>query len=463
MREAINAFVYQVIQSHSLAGVAVGVVRDAQPYFAAGFGVKNLESGEPVTENSLFHLASISKLFVATAVMQLAEQGKLTLNDSPEKHLPYLKIKNPFGAELTIGHLLSHTSGFPDATDYHWDAPEYDDEALERYVRSLDVELMFAPGKGFAYSNITYEVLGDLVAKVSGMSFEAYVKANILDPLEMKTSTHFRKNVPPAFSVTPHVNDLTTRRSEIYPYHRAHAPSSTLHSSAAEMNLWAAANLSGEANVLLPATLANMWNPRAAVGKPDRPDKRVGLGWFSDSHRGLRTVYHSGQDVGFCTYFILIPEQGIGVTVLCNTSPAPVEEIAFGILDILLGYQPNVIKLPVMTQLGAAYLAGGVDAMQARYAELKSNSLQDYDFDMGGFLKVSGALLDEGRNTPAMDILNFALELFPDHAGGYELLARACFQSGDMAGAIRSAQRSLEIQPNNPFLRGQLGLLEGAE
>ncbi|MFZ5818991.1 MAG: serine hydrolase domain-containing protein, partial [Chloroflexota bacterium] len=118
MKEAIGAFVNQVIQSHRLAGVAVGVVRDAQPYFAAGFGVRSLESGEPVTENSLFHLASISKLFVATAVMQLAEQGKLALTDPPEKHLPYLKVKNPFGAELTIGHLLSHTSGFPDATDY---------------------------------------------------------------------------------------------------------------------------------------------------------------------------------------------------------------------------------------------------------------------------------------------------------------------------------------------------------
>ena len=456
MKEAINAFVNQVIQSHHLSGIAIGVVRDAQPYFAAGFGVRSLESGEPVTENSLFHLASISKLFVATAVMQLAEQGKLALTDPPEKYLPYLKIKNPFGAELTIGHLLSHTSGFPDATDYHWDTPEYDDDTLERYVRSLDVELLFAPGEGFAYSNIAYEVLGDLVAKVSRMSFEDYVKANILDPLEMKTSTHFRKNVPPVLSVTPHVSDLTTRVSEVYPYHRAHGPSSTLHSNAAEMNLWARANLSGEANILLPATLADMWSPRAAVGKPDRPDKRAGLGWFIDTHRGLRTVYHSGQDVGFCTYFVLIPEQGIGVTVLCNTSPAPVEEIAFGILDILLGYPPHVIKPPVMIQLGAAYLENGLDGMRVHYAELKSKSAQEYDFAMGGFLKVSGALLDEGQNAQAIDILNFALELFPDHAGGYELLARAYFQSGDMEGAARGAQRSLKIEPNNPFLRQQM-------
>jgi CubicO group peptidase (beta-lactamase class C family) len=463
MKEAISAYVNQVIQSHRLSGVAVGVVRDAQPYLAAGFGVRSLESGEPITENSLFHLASISKLFVATSVMQLMEKGKLALTDPLEKHLSYLKIENPFDGELTIQHLLSHTSGFPDVTDYHWDAPEEDDEALERYVRSLDIELMFAPGEGFAYSNIAYEVLGDLVAKVSHMPFEDYVKANILDPLEMKTSTHFRKNVPPSLSVIPHASDLTTRVSEIYPYHRAHAPSSTLHSSAAEMNLWAAANLSGEANILLPATLADMWKPRAAVGKPNRPDKRAGLGWFIDAHRGLRTIYHSGQDVGFCTYFILMPEQGIGVTVLCNTSPAPVEEVAFEILDILLGHQPNPIKPPVMTQLGAVYLESGLDGMRARYAELKSKSPQEYDFNMGGFLKVNDALLDEGRNAQAIDILKFALELFPDDAGGYELLARAYFQSGDMEGAMRCAQRSLEIEPNNPFLQQQIGQLGSVE
>jgi len=463
MKEAISAFVNQTIQSHRLAGVAVGVVRDAQPDFAAGFGVRNLENGEPVTEDSLFHLASISKLFVATAVMQLAEQGKLALTDPPEKYLPYLKIKNPFGAELTIGHLLSHTSGFPDETDYRWDTPEHDDQALERYVRSLDVELMFAPGEAVAYSNIAYEVLGDLIAKASEMSFEDYIKTNILNPLEMTNSTHFRKNVPPALSVTPHVGDLATRVSAIYPYHRAHAPSSTLHSSAAEMNLWAAANLSSEANVLQPATLDEMWKSRAAVGKPERSGTCVGLGWFIDTHRGLRTVYHSGQDTGFCTYFILIPEKGIGVTVLCNTSPVPVEEIAFGILDILLGFQPNIIKPPVMSKLGSVYLESGLDGMRARYAELKFASPLDYDFGMGGFLKASGALLDEGQNEAAMDILNFALELFPEHAGGYEMLARACFQSGNMEGALRSAQRSLEIEPDNLFLRQQVGRLRNIQ
>jgi CubicO group peptidase (beta-lactamase class C family) len=459
MKEKISDLVNRVIKSHHLAGVAVGVIREFQPYFEAGFGVRSLESKEPVTANSLFHLASISKLFVATAVMQLVEQGNVALDDPLSKHLPYLKIENPFGGEITIQHMLSHMSGFPDATDYHWDMPEYDDEALERYVRSLDIELLFAPGERFFYSNIAYEVLGNLIAKVSKMPFEEYVKANILEPLEMKTSSHFMRNVPLTLAVTPHINDLTTHVSEIYPYNRAHSPSSTLHSSAVEMDHWAIASLNCTGRILQPTALFEMWKPRMAVGKPDRRDKYAGFGWFIDTHRGFRTVYHSGQDVGFCTYFILIPEQAIGVTVLCNVSPAPVEKIAFGVLDILLGYIPDPIHPHVVNQLGAAYLESGLEGMKVCYTDLKSNSAREFDFGMDGFLEASSALLDDNQNAKVIDILNFALELFPDHAGGYETLARAYFQSGDMEEVMRCAQCSLKIEPNNPFLRQQIGRL----
>src|SRR5216684_2651713 len=126
---------------------------------AKGFGVKHLETREPVTATSLFHLASVSKPFVATAIMQLAEQGKLDL-DTP----------------------------------------------LERYLRRLgNASLLFAPGERFAYSNIAYEVLGDLIAKLSGHSFEEYMRRQLLRPLGMSTSTFLKHEVPAELGVTPHV------------------------------------------------------------------------------------------------------------------------------------------------------------------------------------------------------------------------------------------------------------------
>jgi CubicO group peptidase (beta-lactamase class C family) len=112
------------------------------------------------------------------------------LNDPVIKHLPYFRLKDPRYKEITVRQMVTHTSGMLDVTNYHWDKPEYDDGALERYVRSLDDKtLRWAPGKEFRYSNMAFEVLGDLVAKVSGKSFEEYVAENILEPVGMKSST----------------------------------------------------------------------------------------------------------------------------------------------------------------------------------------------------------------------------------------------------------------------------------
>ena len=130
--------------------------------------------------------------------------------------------------------MLSHLSGMPDVEDYEWDKPQYDDGALERYVRSLSNQsLIAAPGAGFRYSNMAYEVLGDLIAKVSGMSFEDYVRRHILEPLGMKSSTLLVKQANSSLLTSPHVmdNSYQTVVSKVFPYNRMHSPSSTVYSN----------------------------------------------------------------------------------------------------------------------------------------------------------------------------------------------------------------------------------------
>ena len=114
---------------------------------------------------------------------------------------------------ITIRQMLSHVSGMPDVEDYEWDKPQYDECALERYVRSLtDLSLIAAPGTKFRYSNMAYEILGDVIAKVSGESFEDYVKHHILEPLEMKISTLLVKQADPQLLTSPHVLDGSYER-----------------------------------------------------------------------------------------------------------------------------------------------------------------------------------------------------------------------------------------------------------
>lgn len=158
--QEVDDLTHSVVNGFGVEGLAIGIVKDEQ-IFADGFGVKSIETQEPVTANSLFHIASISKTFVATAIVQLAEQGKLELGAPLITYLPDFILADERYRQITVRQMLSHTSGMPDTDDYGWAHPEYDDQALERYVRSLaDEKLIAAPGEKFAYSNIGYEVLG---------------------------------------------------------------------------------------------------------------------------------------------------------------------------------------------------------------------------------------------------------------------------------------------------------------
>ena len=126
--------------------------------------------------------------------MQLAEQKRIDLNHPVIKYLPYFKMKDQRYKSITLLQMLSHTSGLPDieAEELYssWENPEYDDQALERYVYSVqDKSLIANPGESYVYSNMAYDILGDLISKVSGMSFEQYIEKNILNPLAMNKST----------------------------------------------------------------------------------------------------------------------------------------------------------------------------------------------------------------------------------------------------------------------------------
>ena len=210
-----------VLESYDLPGLAVGVVKDNEIIYARGFGYKNIEDKTPMTTTTLFHMASISKPFVATAVMQLLEQGKIDLEAPLTKYLPYFKLDDERYQEITIQLMLSHSSGMPDVMDYEWDNPQYDDGALERYVRSLSEKKMrHEPGARFAYSNMAFECLGDVIAKVSGISFADYEKQYILDPLGMKKSSFLKPKILPDDWAAGHLRTIRTFAWEGYPYNR---------------------------------------------------------------------------------------------------------------------------------------------------------------------------------------------------------------------------------------------------
>jgi CubicO group peptidase (beta-lactamase class C family) len=460
---ALQPFVEEVVARFALAGLAVGIVKDGALVYAQGFGVRSLDTREPVTPRSLFHLASISKPFVATAIVQLAERGAIELAAPVVAYLPYFRLQDPRSSAITIQQLLSHTSGMPDPQDYQWHQPEDDAGALERYVRSLaDVALLDAPGAAYAYSNAAFEVLGDIIAKVSGRSFEDYIKAHIFAPLAMPTSTFLRHEVAPDLATTPHLGAPLHVLPGAYPYNRAHAPSSTLHSSVAEMGHWLIANLNRGAfqgrRILQAESYTRLWHPYVATGE-EIWEEAVGLGWMLGTYRGHAVIHHGGSDPGFSGEIVLVPAENSGVVVLANANTAAVGHVTDAALDLLLGFAPALPAPPITVPIGAALQAHGPAAAAASYQRLISQPAA-YDARPGRFLDAIWGAIELHRPATVMPLLKLWLTLQPDAAQAYELLGQAGMITGARDDAALNLRRALELDPDNIHARDLLQRLE---
>lgn len=326
-RDSLDARSVAFFNSTGAPGLAVGVWQEGKVIYARGFGVAAAGEERKVTPRTVFHMASISKTFVAISVMQLVEQEKVKLDDPVTKYVPYFQLKDERYRTITVRQLLTHTAGMPDVTDYAWDTPEYDDQALERWIRGLkDSTLVAAPGATWRYSNIAFELLADLVATVSGESFEGYVKKHILTPIGMTHSTFLMTDVDSANLALGHESSPTGQRRS-YPYNRRHAGSSTMHSSVEDMLRYGAALAERSPALLKPATYDLMWQGQrdltANMGgeriRYNVTKVEMGLGWFLREVGGTAVMDHGGADRGFRSYLLVSPSRKTAVVVFLNS------------------------------------------------------------------------------------------------------------------------------------------------
>ena len=318
---------------YDLPGLSVRVDLGGE-VFSTAVGYQDFISKRPLHTDHIFHMGSVTKLLVGTSILMLAEDRRLHLGDKVTDVLPWFSMADPAYSRITISQLLSHTSGMPDVTDYHWEQPETDDEALVRYVRSPEVttaRLLWTPEEGrFAYSNMAYEVLGAVIAEVSGGTFEDFVQRRIFDPLSMNDSflLTFQRNADTL--CTPHWKDSENHivATPHFPYNRAHGPSSTLTSHPADLAKFAKANLSQ--SLLRKETYDLAWSRIALV--PNNGE-HVGLSWFCREQKGALLYGHEGTDDGFRASFWICPEHSLHITVCTNLSGAPTKKISKQIFD----------------------------------------------------------------------------------------------------------------------------------
>jgi len=159
----LDDFLRTQMETYKIPGLAVAIVRNGEVEYLNGYGVANPD-GDPVTPDTPFLLASVSKSFTALAIMQLIEDGKINLNDPVQKYLPWFDVKGEGESEITVAHLIYQTSGFSEYDGSQMNMRPNNPEELETAIRDLDeTSLLFQPGEGWEYSNINYSLLGFLI------------------------------------------------------------------------------------------------------------------------------------------------------------------------------------------------------------------------------------------------------------------------------------------------------------
>ena len=296
-------------------GVAVLVSRGGEVLFSGGYGLADVKGEVPITSNTKFRIGSVTKQFTAAAILKLQEDGKLSVKDTLDKFIP----DYPRGDEVTIHHLLTHTSGIRSYTS----KPDF----MEKVTKPIEpAELMasfkqddfdFDPGQKWSYSNSGYFLLGHIVSKVSGKSYGDYLQETFFEPLGMKQSGVHR----PDLGLEQEALGYSYEDGEFedaLDWHMSHAGGAgAIYSTVEDLQRWNAGVFGGQ--ILSQESLA------AAFTKAEPKDGSnlagYGYGWMIGEQRGLKTISHSGGLQGFVSHLTRFPDQQLTVAVLHNAFP----------------------------------------------------------------------------------------------------------------------------------------------
>ena len=357
----IRAKVGEVLNRWPAAGLAVGVVRNGSLAWFHGFGVADIASNTPVTQDTVFRIASITKTFTAIAVMQLWEHGLVDL-DAPAND--YLRGYQLVPAEAsfrpaTVRHLLTHTAGVRAVRKpsdllqptLGWgsrvDRPT--PALAEHYRGGLRVDI--EPGTRWAYSNHGFATLGQIVEDVSGLALDRYFREHLFGPLGMENSDLVRSERVRPRLATGYALSYRGLKA-VTNYDVVTVGGGAAYSTTSDMARYVSALLGGGAgelgSVLKPETLVLMFEPHY---QPDPRIPGMGLGFFRDEVGGHRTIGHDGIWKGFLSDMVLAPDEGIGVLAFANTGPfnprgAPVP-VANAVLRLLLDLPDDTVRADV--------------------------------------------------------------------------------------------------------------------
>jgi CubicO group peptidase (beta-lactamase class C family) len=342
----IDTVIEQAMKQFGVRGVSVAIVKDGRVVLSKGYGVRNIATGQPMTNDTMVPIFSIAKQFTSFAAGLLADEGKLAFNTPVRNYFVRFETTDPIvTASVTLRDLLSHRSGLPELTFLERDKSLTRQQAVERlpHLRGWS-----APRNSFSYSNYGYAIASRIIEEAAGKRFEDFVTDRIFQPLGMTRSTYsydaaasdLNRLIPIVLENGKEVETSFPRQSVL------NAAAGGIYSTSDDMAKWMLMQLSGGKvagqQLIKSDTLSYLRRPAFAFAPggraPDIVSTGYALGWYTDVYRGYPSIRHGGYTPGMNTYLALLPQQGIGVAVFTNHDLPPFAEgLTFALLDSALG------------------------------------------------------------------------------------------------------------------------------
>lgn len=347
--DILDKYYQKSLKQWDVPGMAVGIVKDNQLIFAKGFGVKDIETNEAVDIYTNFAIASNTKAFTAAGIMILEGEGKLSLEDKVIDHLPSFKLYDSYVSDhMKIRDLLCHRSGLKTFSgDLIWYASDHSTEDIVRRARYLKPTYGFR--ESYGYSNILYLAAGLIIEKVSGLSWDNFMKQKFFTPLQMdRTITSTQELESAGNFVSPHI--YYNKKNIKIPYvnwDNAKAMGGII-SNVVDVAKWIQLQLNNgiinSDTIFTPEMQNEMWelhtinkiSKKSKTMWPTTHFKGYGLGWAMFDYLGRKIISHTGGYDGTITATVLVPEEKLGIVILTNKTTSLYSPIMYKTLDVFL-------------------------------------------------------------------------------------------------------------------------------
>lgn len=443
--EKIDLLLSQYNENRLFNGSAL-IADNFETIFKKGYGLANMEWNIPNTPDTKFRIGSVTKQFTSMLIMQLVEKGKIKLDGKITDYLPY--YRKDTGDKITIELLLTHSSGIPSYTSRE----DFGEKVSRKFYKPDDFvkeycsgDLEFEPGSQFLYNNSGYFILGAIIEKVTGMTYEEALKKNILEPLGMKDTGYDWSEIVISKRASGYDKNFSGYKNTSYVDMSLPYSAGSLYSTVEDLLIWDKA-------LQTDKLLSNKWKEELFKPRADAFGGKYAFGWILQkkkiSDEEFDVVTHGGSINGFNTINYIIPKKGQAVILFSNASAAPLNEMADKIIDILNGEE---IKPPLKSLAGYLHEIineEGIDTAIEKFDALKNEidvfSLRENEMNMLGY-----EMLTENRLDEALGVFKLNVREYPKSYNVYDSYGEALLKKGIKDSAIVYYKKSLELNPRS--------------